>query len=178
MTGGRIANNSAKEGGGVYVDSDTITVSSAAQITGNKVVSDDRIASNNVYLPNGKKITVGGALNDSASIGVTSEAVPDDSTPVTIATAADNWINDDNFTADNSFYKVTVLDGKTATLGLHEHQWKVRVKTGSENILEEYCDVAGCTVADGTLTLEAPNQEYSGAPYNLSLIHISEPTRH
>lgn len=166
MTGGRIANNSAKEGGGVYVDSDTITVSSAAQITGNKVVSDDRIASNNVYLPGGKKITVGGALNDSASIGVTSEAVPDDSTPVTIATAADNWINDNNFTADNSFYKVTVLDGKTATLGLHEHQWKVRVKTGSENILEEYCDVAGCTVADGTLTLEAPNQTYSGAPYH------------
>ena len=108
MTGGRIANNSAKEGGGVYVDSDTITVSSAAQITGNKVVSDDRIASNNVYLPNGKKITVGGALNDSASIGVTSEAVPDDSTPVTIATAADNWINDDNFTADNSFCKVKI----------------------------------------------------------------------
>lgn len=178
MTGGRIANNSAKEGGGVYVDSDTITVSSAAQITGNKVVSDDRIASNNVYLPNGKKITVGGALNDSASIGVTSEAVPDDSTPVTIATAADNWINDDNFTADNSFYKVTVLDGKTATLGLHEHQWKVRVKTGSENILEEYCDVAGCTVADGTLTLEAPNQEYSGAPYNAARCTIAGNWKH
>lgn len=178
MTGGRIANNSAKEGGGVYVDSDTITVSSAAQITGNKVVSDDRIASNNVYLPNGKKITVGGALNDSASIGVTSEAVPDDSTPVTIATAADNWINDDNFTADNSFYKVTVLDGKTATIGLHEHQWKVRVKTGSENILEEYCDVAGCTVADGTLTLEAPNQEYSGAPYNAARCTIAGNWKH
>ena len=178
MTGGRIANNSAKEGGGVYVDSDTITVSSAAQITGNKVVSDDRIASNNVYLPNGKKITVGGALNDSASIGVTSEAVPDDSTPVTIATAADNWINDDNFTADNSFYKVTVLDGKTATLGLHEHQWKVRVKTGSENILEEYCDVAGCTVADGTLTLEAPNQEYSGEPYNAARCTIAGNWKH
>lgn len=178
MTGGRIANNSAKEGGGVYVDSDTITVSSAAQITGNKVVSDDRIASNNVYLPGGKKITVGGALNDSASIGVTSEAVPDDSTPVTIATAADNWINDNNFTADNSFYKVTVLDGKTATLGLHEHQWKVRVKTGSENILEEYCDVAGCTVADGTLTLEAPNQEYSGAPYNAARCTIAGNWKH
>lgn len=178
MTGGRIANNSAKEGGGVYVDSDTITVSSAAQITGNKVVSDDRIASNNVYLANGKKITVGGALNDSASIGVTSEAVPDDSTPVTIATAADNWINDDNFTADNSFYKVTVLDGKTATLGLHEHRWKVRVKTGSENILEEYCDVAGCTVADGTLTLEAPNQEYSGAPYHAARCTIAGNWKH
>lgn len=178
MTGGRIANNSAKEGGGVYVDSDTITVSSAAQITGNKVVSDDGEASNNVYLPSGKKITVGGALNDSASIGVTSEAVPDDSTPVTIATAADNWINDDNFTADNSFYKVTVLDGKTATLGLHEHQWKVRVKTGSENILEEYCDVAGCTVADGTLTLEAPDQKYSGESYNAASYTTSGNWKH
>ena len=167
MTGGRIANNSAKEGGGVYVDSDTITVSSAAQITGNKVVSDDRIASNNVYLPNGKKITVGGALNDSASIGVTSEAVPDDSTPVTIATAADNWIKDGNFTADNSLYKVNVsADGKTVNLGLHEHQWKVRVKTGSENILEEYCDVAGCTTVGGTLTLDAENQKYSGKAYD------------
>ena len=167
MTGGQIANNSAeKGGGGIYVDSDTITVSSAAQITGNQVVSDDGKASNNVYLSSGKSITVGGALSDSASIGVTSEAVPADSNPVTIATAADNWINDDNFTADNSFYKVTVLDGKTATLGLHEHQWKVRVKTGSDNILEEYCDVADCTTVGGTLKLEASNQYYSGDAYN------------
>ena len=73
---------------------------------------------------------------------------------------------------------MTVLDGKTATLGLHEHQWKVRVKTGSENILEEYCDVAGCTVADGTLTLEAPNQEYSGAPYNAARCTIAGNWKH
>ena len=161
-SGGSVTGNTAQNsGGGVYVDSGAKAMA---------VGGDVNITSNingNVYLPGGKKITVGGALNDSASIGVTSEAVPDDSTPVTIATAADNWINDDNFTADNSFYKVTVsADGKTVNLGLHEHRWKVRVKTGSENILEEYCDVAGCTVADGTLTLEAPNQTYSGAPYH------------
>ena len=160
-SGGSVTGNTAQNsGGGVYVDSGV----KAMAVGGD--VNITRNINGNVYLPGGKKITVGGALNDSASIGVTSEAVPDDSTPVTIATAADNWINDNNFTADNSFYKVTVLDGKTATLGLHEHQWKVRVKTGSENILEEYCDVAGCTVADGTLTLEAPNQTYSGAPYH------------
>lgn len=161
-SGGSVTGNTAQNsGGGVYVDSGAKAMA---------VGGDVNITSNingNVYLPGGKKITVGGALNDSASIGVTSEAVPDDSTPVTIATAADNWINDDNFTVDNSFYKVTVsADGKTVNLGLHEHRWKVRVKTGSENILEEYCDVAGCTVADGTLTLEAPNQTYSGAPYH------------
>lgn len=180
MTGGRIANNSAKEGGGgVYVDSDTITVSSAAQIIGNKVVSDDGEASNNVYLPSGKKITVGGALNDSASIGVTSEAVPDDSTPVTIATAADKWIHDGNFTADSDFYKMTVsADGQTATLGLHEHQWKVRVKTGFDNILEEYCDVAGCTTAGGTLTLDADNQKYSGEAYDYAKCVTSDDWKH
>ena len=160
-SGGSVTGNTAQNsGGGVYVDSGAKSMAVGGD------VNITRNINGNVYLPGGKKITVGGALNDSASIGVTSEAVPDDSTPVTIATAADNWINDNNFTADNSFYKVTVLDGKTATLGLHEHQWKVRVKTGSENILEEYCDVAGCTVADGTLTLEAPNQTYSGAPYH------------
>ena len=180
MTGGRIANNSAKEGGGgVYVDSDTITVSSAAQITGNKVVSDDGEASNNVYLPNGKKITVGGALSESASIGVTSGAVPDDSTPVTIATAVDNWIRDGNFTADSDFYKVAVsADGQTATLGLHEHQWKVRAKTGFDNILEEYCDVAGCTTAGGTLTLDADNQKYSGEAYDYAKCETSDDWKH
>lgn len=172
-SGGSVTGNTAQNsGGGVYVDSGAKAMA---------VGGDVNITSNingNVYLPSGKKITVGGALNDSASIGVTSEAVPDDSTPVTIATAADNWINDDNFTADNSFYKVTVLDGKTATLGLHEHQWKVRVKTGSENILEEYCDVAGCTVADGTLTLEAPDQKYSGESYNAASYTTSGNWKH
>ena len=172
-SGGSVTGNTAQNsGGGVYVDSGA----KAMAVGGD--VNITRNINGNVYLPGGKKITVGGALNDSASIGVTSEAVPDDSTPVTIATAADNWINDNNFTADNSFYKVTVLDGKTATLGLHEHQWKVRVKTGSENILEEYCDVAGCTVADGTLTLEAPNQEYSGAPYNAARCTIAGNWKH
>lgn len=173
-SGGSVTGNTAKNNGsGVYVAEsvETMEVNGDVNITGN--------TNGNVYLPGGKTITVGGALNDSASIGVTSEAVPDDSTPVTIATAADNWIKDVNFTADNSLYKVTVsADGKTVNLGLHEHQWKVRVKTGSENILEEYCDVAGCTVADGTLTLEAPNQEYSGAPYNAARCTIAGNWKH
>lgn len=159
MYGGSIKNNTAGDnGGGVYAGG-TITVSGGAEITDNN--------GSNVYLPSGKKITVGGALSDSASIGVTSRAVPTDSTPVTIATAADNWIKDGNFTTDNSLYKVNVsADGKIVNLGLHEHQWKVRVKTGAGNILEEYCDVAGCTTVGGTLTLYAENQKYSGKAYD------------
>ena len=130
MTGGRIANNSAKEGGGVYVDSDTITVSSAAQITGNKVVSDDGEASNNVYLPNGKKITVDGALNDSASIGVTLEKLPVEGEFVKFAEAATGITLTDEiagkFTIDNNSsntYSVKNIDNSLYVVNgeLHEH---------------------------------------------------------
>lgn len=173
MSGGRITGNSVKQYGGVGVNG-AFTVSGDVKITGN-VIGGTKGAdglytggtTSNVYLLSGREITVGGALSESASIGVTSEAVPDDSTPVTIATAADKWIHDGNFTADSDFYKMTVsADGQTATLGLHEHLWKVRVKTGFDNILEEYCDVASCTTAGGTLTLDAENQNYSSFPYD------------
>ena len=173
MSGGSITGNSVGQYGGVGVNG-AITVSGDVKITGNVIggtKGDDGLytggTTSNVYLSSGRKITVGGALSDSASIGVTSRAVPTDSTPVTIATAADNWIKDGNFTTDNSLYKVNVsADGKIVNLGLHEHQWKVRVKTGAGNILEEYCDVAGCTTVGGTLTLDAENQKYSGKAYD------------
>ena len=176
MSGGSITGNSVKQYGGVGVKG-AITVSGDVKITGNVkggTKGDDGLytggTTGNVYLFSDKSITVGGALSESASIGVTSGAVPTDSKPVTIATATtDNWIKDGNFTADSDFYKVTVsADGQTATLGLHEHQWEVRVKTGSENILEEYCGVAGCTTVGGTLTLEADDQKYSGEPYDFA----------
>lgn len=185
MSGGRITGNSVKQYGGVGVNG-AFTVSGDVKITGN-VIGGTKGAdglytggtTSNVYLLSGREITVGGALNDSASIGVTSEAVPDDSTPVTIATAVDNWIKDGNFTADNSLYKVNVsADGKTVNLGLHEHQWKVRVKTGAGNILEEYCDVAGCTTAGGTLTLKADDQKYSGEPYDYAKCVTTDDWKH
>ena len=173
MSGGRITGNSVKRGcGGVYVKG-AITVSGDAQITGNQ----ENGKTSNVYLYTGKKITVGGALSESARIGVTSE----DSKPVKIATATtDNWIKAGNFIADSSLYKVTVSDdGKTVNLGLHDHQWGVKKNQYSSWILRECCIAEGCnSTTTGALTLEAPNRDYSGARYNAARYTTSGEWKH
>lgn len=164
MSGGKITGNSIARGcGGVYVKG-AITVSGDAQITDNTLNGK----TSNVYLASGKSITVSGALSDSASIGVTSADVPNDSNSVNIATATtDNWINDGNFITDSSLYKVTVSDdGKTADLGLHDHQWGVKTHYVS-NRLQECCILEGCkSITPGTLILTALDQKYSGASYD------------
>ncbi len=177
MSGGSITGNRFKRGcGGVYVKG-AITVSGDAQITGNQENGKE----SNVYLPSGKSITVGGALSESAEIGVTSEDTPTDSTPVKIATATtDNWIKDGNFIADSSLYKVTVSDdGKTVNLGLHDHQWGVKKNQYSSWILRECCIAEGCnSTTTGTLTLEAPDQKYSGESYNAASYTTSGNWKH
>ena len=173
MSGGKITGNSVKRGcGGVYVKG-AIKVSGDAQITGNQ----ENGKTSNVYLYTGKKITVGGALSESARIGVTSE----DSKPVKIATATtDNWIKAGNFIADSSLYKVTVSDdGKTVNLGLHDHQWGVKKNQYSSWILRECCIAEGCnSTTTGALTLEAPNRDYSGARYNAARYTTSGEWKH
>ncbi len=69
MTGGSISGNSApRYGGGVYVNGNsTLQVSGKAFVTGNLQGE----AENNVYLDTGKIVTVSGALEDTARIGVT-----------------------------------------------------------------------------------------------------------
>lgn len=177
MSGGKITGNSVKRGcGGVYVKG-AMTVSGDAQITGNQ----ENGKTSNVYLASGKSITVNGELTDSASIGVTSEDIPVDSKPVKIATATtDNWFKAGNFIADSSLYKVTVSDdGKTVNLGLHDHQWGVKKNQYSSWILQECCIAEGCnSTTTGTLTLEAPNQKYSGARYNAARYTTSGEWKH
>ena len=178
MSGGKITGNSVKSGcGGVYVKG-AMTVSGDAQITGNQ----ENGKTSNVYLASGKSITVSGALSDSASIGVTSEDIPVDSKPVNIATATtENWIKAGNFIADSSLYKVTVSDdGKTVNLGLHDHQWGVKVENSLyPNILQECCTAEGCkSITNGRLTLKAPNQKYSGASYDVARYVTSGDWKH
>ena len=177
MSGGSITGNRFKRGcGGVYVKG-AITVSGDAQITGNQENGKE----SNVYLPSGKSITVGGVLSESAEIGVTSGDTPTDSTPVKIAAATtDNWIKAGNFIADSSLYKVTVTDdGKTVNLGLHDHQWGVKKNQYSSWILRECCIAEGCnSTTTGTLTLEAPNQKYSGESYNAASYTTSGDWKH
>ncbi len=84
MYGGSITDNKAADvgGGGVYLWDGTFTVSGAPKITDNTFNSNK----SNVYLPNGKMITVGtGGLNqDAATIGVTTKTKPEVNAPVQI----------------------------------------------------------------------------------------------
>lgn len=113
MNGGTITGNTAtnpgsETGGGVYVASDGVfTISGAVNITENKRNQD----TNNVCLStiNGNAvITIIGALDESASIGVSTltEAIVD--SPVTIAKGDDDYNLTDadavRFTSDKGYY--------------------------------------------------------------------------
>lgn len=93
MSGGSITDNTAANGGGVYVHG-TFTVSGGVKISGNKK-SD---SNSNVYLPDGKTISVTDALSG-AEIGVTTATKPNESAPVEIAKG-------------NGSYTVTTDDAK------------------------------------------------------------------
>ena len=110
MSSGTVSGNtSQKEGGGVYVHDGTFNISGAPIITGNQkggTITDGTLSGgsvNNVYLPKGKYITVTGALDASASIGVTLEARTGRFTD----TAETNLKNNDpgKFTSDNNGYE-------------------------------------------------------------------------
>ena len=127
MTGGEISGNNCDSGeyfygGGVYVveldDDAAMTVSGSAKITDNTV--DGK--ANNVYLPSGKTITIGGALTGKAgSIGVTTATDPTEKRPVTIATAGTDYTVKDpdknKFNSDKEGYEIK-YDESSKTLVL------------------------------------------------------------
>lgn len=118
MNGGAITDNTAtntgsETGGGVYVESDGIfNVSGAAKITDNKRNEE----TNNVYL-RPEIITITGALDKDASIGVTTPSVAVVGSPVTIAKGDGYTLTDDDaarFTSDAGYYPE--LDGTEVKL--------------------------------------------------------------
>lgn len=118
MNGGAITDNTAtntgsETGGGVYVESDGIfNVSGAAKITDNKRNEE----TNNVYL-RPETITITGALDRDASIGVTTPSVAVVGSPVTIAKGDGYTLTDDDaarFTSDAGYYPE--LDGTEVKL--------------------------------------------------------------
>ena len=175
MYSGQITGNYVNTDGlcsGVYVPNGaTFSVAGNARVTNNSI-SNQKVTTGlaNVYLQTGAEIKVIGKLGTDAVIGVTTETVPtSDANPVTIATAADNWISAGSFTTDNAvLYKVAVSDdGKTVQLAIHDHRWGVRVKSTTEtNILEEYCQFGTCQATGGTLTLTANDSAFDGEPYD------------
>ena len=124
MTGGSIINNNATgSGGGVYfnIDGSSFNVSGKVNITGNMVDSSP----NNVYLPDGKTITVAGALTGNNKIGVTTENMPSTSAYVPIASGNTNNTEPEKFLYENDgdIAVSAVVSGRTATLVACKHNW-------------------------------------------------------
>ena len=151
MYGGTIQNNSAVDGGGVYIapagnaySAGEMTICGDAVIQGNKAGS----VLNNVSLPSGKTITISGKLGKNANIGVTTRANLSQGN-VNIATATDaGWVVAKNFTSDNSAYDVGLVnDGKTVQLQVHSHQWEYSVSPDGTTITAK-CTAGNCDLAD------------------------------
>ena len=109
MSGGSITDNTAANGGGVWVQGGTFTVSGGVKISGNK---NSGGSNSNVYLPDGKTISVTGAL-DGAEIYVTTATKPSESTPVEIAKGSGYGMKDSDaavFFADDLVNYSTKLD--------------------------------------------------------------------
>ena len=164
MYGGSISGNTAGTyGGGVYVGDGTFKVSGGVKISGNKN-SDG--SNSNVYLSDGKTITVTGALGG-AKIGVTTEKTPESSAPVTIAKGDTYTLTEtdrDCFTPDKgSEYQVN-LSNNTLVLAVppHVHSWTY---TASGDTITAKCTVKGCTLdgaIGGSYTIVKPPHEVYG----------------
>lgn len=113
ITGNTATNTGSETGGGVYVESDGIfNVSGAVKITDNKRNEE----TNNVYL-RPETITITGALDKDASIGVTTPSVAMVNSPVTIAKGDGYTLTDDDaarFTSDKG--DSPALDGDEVKL--------------------------------------------------------------
>ena len=163
MYGGTIQNNSAVDGGGVYI-APAYNAYSAGEMTicGDAVIQGNNKAggvTNNVSLPSGKQITISGELVKNANIGVTTRANLLQGN-VNIATATDaGWVVAKNFTSDNSAYDVGLVnDGKTVQLQVHSHQWKY---TANGATITAKC--SQCGASGGSVTIKAPAElTYSG----------------
>lgn len=158
MYGGTIQNNSAVDGGGVYIAS-AYNAYSAGEMTicGDAVIQGNKAGSvlNNVSLPSGKPITISGKLVKNANIGVTTRANLSQGN-VNIATATDaDWVVAKNFTSDNSAYNVGLVnDGKTVQLQVHSHQWKY---TANGATITAACKAPSCPApAGGSVTINKP----------------------
>ena len=118
MSGGKITGNTAtKYGGGVHNLYGTLTISGKAVITGNTKNS----TANNVYLFNNKYITIGGTLDDGASIGVTTEKTP--AAGGSLIVIGKNLTDKDaeKFTSDLSGYAVSVNKNKDGLVLVKAH---------------------------------------------------------
>ena len=161
LRGGSITGNTAENGAGgvcnVYFGG-VMTISGSVKITGNTTKG----SADNLYLPQGKTITIDGPLDTSTLIGVTLEPLPT-TAPIAIATGA-STADIARFFPDtvNADKYVFYLDGTTLKLKLnHTHDWSY---TASGAAITARCGAANCpTPEGGSVTITPPsNLTYNG----------------
>lgn len=161
MDGGSITGNtSVGDGGGVYAAAENkrdaksyVNVKGSAQITGNKKGEED----NNLYLPNySGGVTIGGDLDQTADIRVTTENKPGKNSPVTIAKKS--WqvssvtVPDGVFKVDGADGKISVDDKGNVTLALCSHSWTTYTASGA--VITAKCSI--CSASGGSVTINKP----------------------
>ena len=154
VTGNIINNNVTGSGGGVYFKGDTFNVSGNVSITGNKNTGSGLTdADNNVYLPAGKTIIVGGALTGS-KIGVTTENTPSDSNYVPIASGTTSNTDPDKFLYENDGTAVSAVVGRyTTMLVACKHNWSGEWTTDTDQHWKE------CSICKGKNDVSAHNYD-------------------
>ena len=124
INGGSLINNTATgNGGGVYLGSSKkFQISGNINIAGNKKGSN----ANNIYLPKNKTISIMGELTGTTPIGVTTEAPPDSSSYVRIASGGTEYADPAKFQYENNDTPISVVlnsSGNSATLVVCVHSW-------------------------------------------------------
>ena len=189
VTGGSIINNNATgSGGGVYFKGDTFgdtfNVSGHVSITGNKKGATSTGSGliggtdNNVYLPAGKIIIVGGALTGSSSnkIGVTTKNTPSASNYVQIASGNTDYAKPEKFLYENdgAIAVSAVVTGNTTTLVACQHNWSGEWTTNAAQHWKE------CSICKGKNDVSAHtyDQEVSEESYKYSDANCVSPARY
>ena len=163
INGGSITgNNAAGNGGGVYFNSNAIKISGGIDISGNTKNS----VNNNVYLPTNKYITIAGELTGGNKIGVTTEAIPDSSSYVRIATGHKACADPEKFLYenDNTLSVSTVISGSSAKLVVCKHSLSSDWSTDSSSHWHQ------CSICKGQkdTAAHAYNQEVVAEGYKAS----------
>lgn len=183
MTGGTIINNNAADGGGgVYFNGSTFNVSGNVSITGNKKGATSTGSGliggtdNNVYLPNGKTIAVGGALTGNNKIGVTTENKPSASDYVQIASGNARNTDPDKFLYENdgTIAVSAVVTGRTTKLVACKHNWSGEWTTDAA----QHWHV--CSICGGKNDVSAHNydKEVAEESYKASDATCTSPARY
>ena len=162
MEGGAITGNTARDGGGVYIDRGSFTVSGAPSVSGNRTNSGN--TTKNVYLAysaQNRFITIGeGGLSNSTSISVSM------STADVFTNGWSDYMSGQDpanyFTPDNSAYVVILKDGEAA---LHEHLYQY----SADDDADTFTETCSCGHT-ATATVEKPTQPtYDGSAKDVTV---------